>query len=423
MNKTKLIYLPWLVWGLSCIFYFYEFLLQVSPGVMSNELMHDFSVTSQTLGILSGVYFYSYAGAQMPGGILLDKFGPHKLLTIATLICALSTIAFGMTSNLTTACIARFMTGFGSAFAVVGSFKLAANWFPSQKFVILTGFTVALGMLGAIGGEAPLAMFIDVFGWRHSMLIMGCVGLVIAGLIFLIVKDKPDAHISEITNHASSQQEPFFASFKLLIKNKQLWLIAIYGGLMYMSTPVFCGLWGVPYLMLKLDITKAVAANYVSLIFIGWIIGSPLWGVFSNHIGKRKPPMYLAAIGSLICSYCFIYSSIHSKLMIQFLLFGFGIFSSGFLPSFTVAKELCRQRYVATGLSFMNMVNMIGIAIAQPVIGAILDYCWAGELINTVRVYSISAYHIALSILPISLFLALIILPAIHETYCQSLEN
>lgn len=91
--------LPWVVWGLGCLFYFYECLLQVSPSVMSNELMRDFAVTSQTLGILSGIYFYSYAAMQLPGGVLMDHFGPQRLLTIATAICAISTIAFGLTSN------------------------------------------------------------------------------------------------------------------------------------------------------------------------------------------------------------------------------------------------------------------------------------------------------------------------------------
>ena len=65
---------PWIVWGLGCLFYFYEFLLQVSPSVMSNELMRDFAITGHTLGILTGIYFYSYAAMQLPGGLLMDYF-------------------------------------------------------------------------------------------------------------------------------------------------------------------------------------------------------------------------------------------------------------------------------------------------------------------------------------------------------------
>jgi MFS family permease len=386
---------------------------------MSNELMRDFGVTSQTLGVLSGIYFYSYAAMQLPCGVLMDRFGPHKLLTLATAICAVSTIAFGLTDSFLMACIARLMIGFGSAFAAVGSMKLAANWFPAQRFAFLTGLMVTIGMLGAIGGEAPLALLIDASGWRHSMIIMGMVGLVLAVLILLLAKDAPKQLTSP---HPHVEEEPLLSSLHTLIKNKQLWLIATYGGLMYMATPVFCGLWGVPYLMFKMGIAKATAANYISLVFIGWAIASPLWGVFSNRIGRRKPPMYIASIGALTTSLLFIYAPISEGWVIQILLLLFGLFSAGFLPAFAVAKELCSQRYVATGLSFMNMMNMIGIALAQPVIGFLLDSMWQGDVANGIRVYPLSAYHIALALLPACILISLLILPRIKETYCQSVH-
>jgi MFS family permease len=412
--------MPWIVWGLACLFYFYEWLLQVSPSVMSNELMRDFSVTSQTLGVFSGIYFYSYAVMQLPGGVLMDSFGPHRLLTLATFICALSTIAFGMTNSFFMACIARLMIGFGSAFAAVGTMKLAANWFPPQRFAFLTGLMVTWGMLGAIGGEAPLALLIDNYGWRHSMLIMGIIGLFLAVLIFIIAKDSPQKQDSIPTSPTKREEKQLIPNLLTLMNNKQLWLVAIYGGLMYMATPVFCGLWGVPFLMNKMMITKTTAANYISLVFVGWAIASPLWGIYSNRIGLRKPPLYIGCIGALICSSLFIFAPIESALIMELLLFFFGFFSAGFLPAFTIAKELCNKKYVATGLSFMNMMNMIGIALVQPIIGFILDKMWQGELNGSIRVYPMEAYHTGLAILPLGMLIALIILPKIRETHCQS---
>lgn len=413
--------MPWIVWSLGCLFYFYECLLQVSPSVMSSELMRDFSVTSHTLGILSGVYFYSYAAMQLPGGVLMDYFGPRRLLTIATLICAVSTIAFGLTDSFFMACLARLMIGFGSAFAAVGTMKLAANWFSSEKFAFLTGAMVTLGMLGAIGGEAPLALLIDGYGWRQSMMMMGSIGMVIAVLIFVIAKDVPKSVAKAGHVNLSDDDEPLLVSLLALLKNKQLWLVAIYGGLMYMSTPVFCGLWGVPFLMFKMHLAKATAANYISLVFVGWAVSSPLWGIFSNRIGRRKPPLYIASIGAFMVSIVFIYAPITSNVMMELLLFAFGIFSAGFLPAFAVAKELCDKRYVATGLSFMNMMNMVGIAIAQPAIGYIIDQFWQGAMVNNVRVYPIEAYHTALALLPAGIFVSLLILPRLKETYCKNL--
>lgn len=415
--------LPWIVWGLGCVFYFYESLLQVSPSVMGAELMRDFAITSQTLGFLSGIYYYSYSPMQLPCGVLMDHFGPRIMLTIATAVCAISTIAFGVTDSLFMACIARLMIGFGSAFAAVGTMKLAANWFSSDHFALLTGLMVTIGMLGAISGETPLALLVDHYGWRQSMTIMGIIGLVLAALIFIIAKDYPQMAPQKTSGHKETDQDPMLKSLIAILKNKQLWLIATYGGLMYMATPVFCGLWGVPFLMFKMQIAKSIAANYISLVFIGWAIASPLWGICSNRIGLRKPPMYIGAIGALITSLLFIYAPIQSSWIMGCLLFSFGIFSAGFLCAFSVAKELCNSHYVATGLGFMNMLNMVGIAVAQPFIGFILDRFWAGELLNNVRVYPLHAYHIGLSILPIGIFISLLILFRVRETYCRPVKR
>lgn len=421
-NVTKVQgFKPWLVWGLGCLFYFYECLLQVSPSVMSGELMRDFGVTSHMLGILSGVYFYFYAGMQLPCGLMTDYFGPRRLLTIATTICAISTISFGLTEHFLMACIARLMIGFGSAFAVVGTLKLASNWFPANRFAFLTGMMVTLGMLGAIFGEAPLAIMVDHFGWRHSMIIMGCVGLVIAALIFALTSD----HSTHAPSAANDPKEEGSLGQRLLIliRNKQLWLVALYGGLMYTATPVICGLWGVPFLMQAMHLPKAVAANYISLVFFGWAIAGPIWGIMSNRIGKRKPPLIIGCVGALITSTLFILCPIHSHLAMQALLFFFGIFSAGFLPAFALAKELCDQKYVATALSFMNMMNMVGIALVQPAVGFVLDHLWTGNMMSGVRIYPISAYHTALAILPIGMFVALLLLPMLKETYCKPLDN
>jgi MFS family permease len=412
-------FMAWIIWALGCLFYFYENFLQVSPSVMSNELMRDFNVTSQTLGLLSGIYFYSYAALQLPCGMLMDYFGPKRILFIATAICAVSTVSFGLTTHFPTACIARLMIGFGSAFAAVGTMKLASNWFKAEKFALLTGMMVTIGMLGGIAGETPQALMVDSLGWRHTMTYMGVIGIVLAFIIFLLVKDSPNkASIAKDRGLDHKMTD----GLSDVIKNKQLWIIALYGGLIYMCTPVFCGLWGVPFLMLKLNLTKPVAANAISLVLVGWAIASPLWGIFTNYIGRRKPALYWSALGTLISLCTIIYAPV-GQTVVNICLFIFGLFSAGFLPAFSVARDMCSTKYVATGLSFMNMMNMIGIAIAQPLIGFFLDHSWKGQMMHGVRIYDLCAYQLALSILPIGVFIALCLMPFVREVSSQELAK
>lgn len=427
-NACNLNYLPWVVWGLGCIFYFYEFLLQVSPSVMGNLLMKDFSFTAHSLGILAGVYFYSYAIMQIPAGIMMDKFGSHRLLTFASGICAIGSIAFGSTHSFVMAAFARFLIGFGSAFAVVGTLKLAATWFKPERFALLTGLMITIGMLGAINGEAPLARLIHAVGWRHSMFLLGIAGLILTALIFFIVKDAPSKketmHQTGLPPASSnSYLKPpggLFHGLLTAIKNKQLWLVAIYGGLMYMPTPVFCGLWGVPFLTKKFSLDQLTASGLIILVFVGWAIGSPLWGILSDRIARRLVPMYIGSVGALVTLLMIVYFPIKHLLVLQLLLLLFGIFSSGFLTAFSIAKEISDRLHVATNLSFMNMMNMIGIALIQPFIGQILDKLWTGGMSMGIRSYSLSNYQIAIAVLPIGLFIALLLLPFIKETHCHS---
>lgn len=421
MNKTQEKQpIAWIIWTLGCLFYFYENFLQVSPSVMSNELMRAFNVTSQTLGVLSGIYFYSYAALQLPCGMLMDFFGPKRILFIATAICALSTIAFGTTEHFLMACIARLMIGFGSAFAAVGTMKLASNWFKAEHFPVLTGMMVTLGMLGGICGETPQALMVDNIGWRATMTYMGIIGIILAVIIFFIVKDSPKNQAP--THHEDKSKLNIKQGLLAVLKNKQLWVVATYGGLIYTCTPVFCGLWGVPFLMLKLGITKPSAANAISLVFVGWAIASPLWGIYTNYLGRRKPSLYLSAVGSFITLVIVIYAPI-SEMWINILLFLFGTFSAAFLPAFSIARDICEGPYVATGLSFMNMMNMIGIALVQPLVGFFLDLMWQGQLNEGIRIYSLESYQKSLSILPIGVLIAFSLIPFIKEVSMKSVAK
>jgi MFS family permease len=182
---------------------------------------------------------------------------------------------------------------------------------------------------------------------------------------------------------------------------------------------VFCGLWGVPFMMLKLGIDKATAANAVSLVFVGWAIASPLWGIYTNYLGRRKPSLYISAIGTLLSLLAIIYLKL-SLTQINILLFIFGVVSAAFLPAFSIARDMCHESYVATGLSFMNMMNMIGIAIAQPLIGYFLDQLWQGEVHEGIRIYSLQAYQTSLGLLPLAILVALCFLPFIKETTAKN---
>jgi len=428
LNSSKSLptYLPWLIWSLGAIFYFYEFFLQVSPSVIGSDLMQAFSTDDYGLGILASVYFYSYAAMQIPAGVLLDRVGPRNLITGAILICALGALFFGMTEYLSIATASRFLIGFGSAFALVGTMKLAANWFPLQKFSLLTGFMVTIGMLGAISGQVPLALLVDSVGWRHSMMFLGISGFILAAIIYYIMRDKPadlgyatdEEHTHMAEEAAKLKKESILHNLKNLWRKKQIWVVAIYGGLAYAPSIIICTLWGIPFFIEKYGISRTEAASMVQLILVGWLVAAPMCGWYSDRIARRLRPMYIGTTIALLLLAAIIYLD-PSILITNIMLFAFGVCSAGFLPAFSIIRENTPTRSCATALGFMNMMNMVGVAFGQPFVGYLLTKVWSGELSNNIPVHTISDYHIALTPLVLMLVIAVCLLPFIKETYCK----
>jgi sugar phosphate permease len=407
--------LPWFMWSLGALFYCYEFCLQVSPSVMTNEIMREFSVSASELGHLSAFYLYAYTLMQIPVGILLDRYGPRRLLTIAILFCATGSLLLGTAKIFAIAALGRFLIGIGSSFAPVGCMHLAATWLPINRFALMTGMMLTIGMIGAVTGEAPLSMMVAKLGWRETLILFGAIGFVLSLIIWSIVRDRS----LQTDKRIISKSEGFLSGIRYVLKNKQIWVVAIYGGLMYLPTPAFAGLWGVSFLMSSYSLTRTTAAFFISLIFIGWAVGAPLFGWFSDRISKRLPPMIIGGIGALITIIGILYISNMALFIIGTLLFLFGFFSSGFLPAFSVAREINPPETNATALGFVNTLNNLGGALAQPFIGLILDWQWQGSMENGVRIYTVTDYHTALITLPVCIVIAICFLPFIRETYCK----
>ncbi len=183
MNKNKWIMgiMPYLVCTLAALFYVYDYFIQVSPAVITNELMAAFHIGASGLSVLSACFFYAYASMQIPAGILLDRFGARRLLSSAILISGFGVTLFGMTEHFALAGFARFCIGFGSAFAFISTLFLASHWFKHQYFALIAGLVQFAGCLGSVMGEAPLAHVIDAHGWRHTMIVTGLMTSVLAG--------------------------------------------------------------------------------------------------------------------------------------------------------------------------------------------------------------------------------------------------
>lgn len=160
---------PWLVIALAAAFLFYKYILQVSPSIMTEELMHIFQIQGTGLGNLAASFFYSFLLAQLFVGVLLDRYSPRLLTTLAILLCAIGIYIFSKAHSLNIAICSRVLIGVGAAFATVSYMKMTSLWFKPNQFAFVGGLLATAAMLGAIAGEVPLSFAVNTFGWRQSL--------------------------------------------------------------------------------------------------------------------------------------------------------------------------------------------------------------------------------------------------------------
>ncbi|MDP1608900.1 MAG: MFS transporter [Chlamydiales bacterium] len=407
----------WSIWLLSAFFMFYKYAIEVSPSVMTETLMQTFSITGAELGNLAACYFYSYLLLQIPAGLLLDKFGPRIVTTIAIVICALGSLVFSRAESLMVAEAGRLLTGAGAAFAVVNCLKLTANWFPTRLFAFMAGLMMTVAMLGAVGGQAPLSALIHKVQWQGAMNTLGIAGLVLAAIFWLVVRDQSPSHAKKhklVFSKTSLKKSTY-----RILKDPQSWWLSIYSGFAFAPVMVFGGLWGVSFLAEAYQLSTNLSAQMLSLIFIGFAIGAPAFGWFSDWLKSRRIVMLWGSVAALFTISAVIYGP---HLFVNFLaplLFLFGFSISSFLLCFTMMREIHSPLLAATAIGFMNAFDALLGALSDPLTGKFLDATWDGKLVNGVRAFSLDAYHMAFLTIPVYLIIALITLSKVKETYSR----
>lgn len=427
-NDRKYSLVAWLICGLGALYYAYEYFLRISPSVMETELRNHFNLSATGFGFLSAFYYYAYVPMQLPVGILMDRFGPRRLLTAACLICVIGTFMFSGTNLFSIAATGRFLVGLGSAFAFVGVLKLATIWLPEDKLAMVAGTAAALGTIGAMAGDHVLGGLVDWIGWQRTVNFTAVFGI---GLVFVLWFGIRDQKRYQRQSGTIDSFKKNIMDLALIARNKQIWINGLYGCLVYLPTTVFAELWGIPYLSHAHDLTPSGAHMANSLLFLGFTIGAPLMGYISDKIRKRKLPMLVGAIGAALLMLIILYVPNLTQLNLNILMFFLGLLYSAQAIVFAVGRELSPKEAAGTAIAMTNMIVMIGAMLLQPLVGKLLDWSLKAREValpptteisisKMQQLYTAGDYQFALSIIPLGILIAAILTFFLRETYAHT---
>ncbi len=145
-----------------CAGYTVSQFLRTSIGVLSPNLMYDFNINPNNMGLLGGVFFLSFAVFQIPGGILIDRYGPRKVMTAIIIFAVLGSIIFALSNSFYSLLIGRILMGIGCSICLMGSLVLITRWADSKQFSKLAGIILAVGGIGGLLATTPLSFFFRV---------------------------------------------------------------------------------------------------------------------------------------------------------------------------------------------------------------------------------------------------------------------
>ena len=402
--------------GVAIAGYLLSFFHRVAPAAISGDLQVSFAIGGAQLGTLAATYFYVYTVMQIPTGVLADTLGPRRILFWGGLVAGVGAILFGLAPSFELAFVGRTLVGLGVSVTFIAMLKLLAMGFDERRFATLTGRCLLIGNLGSILAGAPLAWATQAAGWRQVFVVVGLLsfGLAFASRAWVI--DTPAGKVD---------RSAWLAGLLSVLKNRATWPGFFANTGLSGAFFAFAGLWAVPYLTQMQGMTRATASNHVSIYFLGFAVGSALWGRVSDSLGRRKP-VALAVSGLHVLGWgvwlwaAWQDSGPLSLVATYALCIVMGLATAGFTLSWASAKEVNPPQLSGMATSVVNVGIFLGPAILQPMVGWLMERTWDGRMDAGVRIYSATDWRNGLLLLTASAVAGWIATLFVRETGCRN---
>lgn len=388
LNSSK----SWVVFGFAILAYISAISQRTSFGVAGIEATERFNASAQILASFSVVQLVVYAGAQVPVGLLLDKFGPRILITTGALFMAAGQAFLAISVNVPMGLVGRVMVGMGDAMVFVSVLKLLPLWFSGSRIPVLTQLTGTFGQLGQLISLFPFHMILLGVGWSAAFSVMS--GFAFATFITTIAFVRNGKTWEGIRQGEQEPGSRIVRAWKQPGTRLGFW--THFTTAFMINT--FMMTWGYPFLVEGQGIDSALASGLMAVFVVVSVLLGPILGALTASHANQRSNYALGIVGTILVMWAIVLCWPGQAPLWVLVLLMITIAAGGpaSVIGFDFARTFNPPHVLGTATGLVNTGGFMGAFVTIYVIGFIMDMLYkAGGSVG--ELYNLPAFRIALS--------------------------
>ncbi len=362
---------PWIVWGAGLLAYIVAVLDRTTFGVSGLAAADRFGAGPGVLSTFVVLQVVVYAAAQVPAGVLLDRFGSRVLIMAGAAVMACGQLVLAFTGSLPTAILARAVVGLGDAVTFISVLRLVPHWFDARRVPLVTQLTGICGQLGQVLSAVPFLALLTASGWTTAYVSVASVGLLSLLLTLAAVRNTPHGRL--VATETMNVRDT-------LASVKTVWLRpgTRLGFFTHMGTQfsvtVFALMWGVPYLTVAQGLSSAVAGSLLTLSVVAAICSGIGIGIFTGRHPHRRSRLVLAIIASnaLVWTAVLAIPGRAPLWLLVVLIVVISVGGPGSMVGFDFARTFNPSATLGTAQGMVNMGGFLASLLVMQAMGLIL---------------------------------------------------
>ena len=394
------------VWGAAVAAYAVAVLHRSSLGVAGLATTHRFGVSASVLASLAVAQLIVYAAFQIPVGLLLDRWGPRRLIATGAVLMATGQLVLAIATVVPAALGGRVLIGAGDAMTFVCVVRLIPSWFPPRRVPLMTQLTGSIGQLGQILAAVPLVAVLHGPGWGAAFGGLAAVGLIAAVLVVAVVRDAPGLHERSEPRDAGARvtgvapaaatacRESVVDGLRAVAREPGAWLGFWVHFLSAFSTNVVVLLWGFAFFVEGMRRSTAEASALLTINVLAAVIAGPVLGAATARHPEHRTRTVLCVGAAIAIAWLAVLVPSSPRPMWVLVLFVVAIAVGGptSLVGFDVARHTTPASRLGVVTGFVNTGSFIAALATMLAVGIVLDQVAPGA------VRDLDAYRRALAV-------------------------